>query len=145
MLDPLKEMQHRRSGWTPGAPVALADDHIWRFPQIDLVLMLKHLNLQNELRRAINVSENLSTQLDDATFNAIGSILFQAQLANLAVHLLQVNYELINEDWCSLLSFKADDGMKKLTDRLSVELGKTVSAWMPFVLMGGSEVMLPLN
>ncbi len=139
---PLSELRHRRTGWTRGLPVILANGATWHLPTIDFALFVTHPELQRELRKAIDINEDLSSDPDDLTSQYIEMTLLHAQLANLGIRLFQINYDLNDYSWKNLLDFGDLFQMTKMTSMISAEIRKSSRIWTPFVLTHGASLGL---
>ena len=130
----IRECQARRWGWVCGFTVELADGMLWQVPAINQAMLLTTPSLSVELATAFDLGEDLRRQQDTNQEHTIALLLYHAQMANIAVLLLRLNYELDDVAWKRLITFNQLPDMLRLTLRVSEEFARTVAIWMPFLL-----------
>ena len=135
----VRESRNRRFGWICGFSVWLADGMFWSLPPINLGLLITNPWLRDNLSRALELGDEIRQQTVGSVDHTLKSMIYHAQMANIAVLLLQINYDLSNEDWKRLLSFKTTDQMLTMTLRVSQEFARSISVWMPFFRPSGGD------
>lgn len=133
------ESASRRATWTPGCSVRLADGFGWRLSRIDRALLLFRPDLRSTLSRVFDSASRIARPELEIHALTIANAVFHAKLAQLAVELLQHNYELPDVDWRRLMSFKVIAEMLDLTVATSEAVADSASVWLPFHQPLGSD------
>ena len=135
----ISEFRRRRLGWHGGQAVRLADGMLWSLPKIDVLVLMTSPKLQDDLIRAFELADEIQRERDGSREHALGLMLYHAHMANVGIRLLQVNYDLPDDNWKAMLGFADLFGMLDLTLKVSLEIGNSVRTWMPFFLTSGPD------
>ena len=133
----VREPKVRRRGWQPGVPICLADGMPWHIPRVDLILLMTTSLLQPDLSDASDLADEIQQHDAADKEHLIVSMLYHAQMANIAVRLLQVNYDLPDGEWKRLLTFPSIDEMLRMTCRVSQEIARATPVWVPMLMTSG--------
>lgn len=124
----------RRVIWTLGRPLRLADGAAWWLPHFESALPLFRPELSAALARSFCLAEEVARAESDPDRHTLATAIHHAQLAQVAVMLLQVNYDLPDPTWRRLLIFERLGELLRLTLAVAEEIADSVPVWMPFVL-----------
>ena len=127
------ERYSRRSTWSSGSPVYLADGERWYLPDIRDTLPV----LMSELRGDFQAALEIASRRDSGS-NVHGSRLaelvrYHGHMAAIGCRLLQKNYELPDFTWKSLLTFNDLPEMFNLTLMISSILAEETAVWEPLL------------
>lgn len=112
------ERPYRRPAWTEGEAVELADGSAWYCPRTDLGLLVTDDALRGEFARTLELARDFQGD-GMVPLGILQMTRFHAQIANVAVRLLQANYDLPDDTWRALLRFEGLPGMLALTMRVA--------------------------
>ena len=109
------ERRCRRVEWTCGSIVQLADGSTWYLPRIDLVFLLNNPGFQEDLQRAHAIDKVIQSDVAVTSGLTLAQTFYQSHMANVAVRLLQANYERTDAEWRALITFDRMEDMLALT------------------------------
>lgn len=137
--DHAAEARSRRRGWTQGLVVRLADGRDWLLPRVDIPLLITTPGLQDDLIATFKLIHDMQGELDGTKGHVLNLVHYHGHMANVGIRLLQVNYDLRDADWRSLLAFDTIFPMLTFTRAVSESIGDSAGVWMPFYLTHGRE------
>ena len=115
----------------------MADGLTWYLPMIDCELLVLNPPLIREFSKAFDLAVMVDRDEDDIKGMTIRSALCHAQFAQLAVILLEVNYDLPDERWRDMTAFARITDMLRMTLVVAEVVAASVEVWMPFCLTNG--------
>ena len=133
------EARSRRRGWTQGVVVQLADGRGWLLPRVDIPLLITTPGLQDDLIATFRLIHDMQGEVDETKGHVINLVHYHGHMANVGIRLLQVNYDLPEAEWKSLLAFDTIFPMLTFTRAVSELIGDSAGVWMPFYLTHGPD------
>ena len=127
-----RESACRRRCWTQGRSLHLADGACWYLPRINLDILVLHPRLVGEIVKTFNFAGDVPLDGMNLTYQTLSTALYHAQLAQLGITLLQINYDLPDESWQLLLNFEWLPAMLKMTFDVSEAIADSINVWIPF-------------
>ena len=137
----LIEIQHRRDTWSSGLPVYLADDSPWRLPIISQSLLATCPSLADD----IAVSVRLARTVQGTQFQPDEAPQYQLNLLAVGLRLLQINYEMADQDWLRLLDFQSKFDIFAFTYHTAYAIHFARPVWQPFLAKLDSESLVALS
>ena len=119
---PRREFESRRPGWSRGTPVRLGDGGWWALPKLELAVLITASGLRDDLARALDLARDAQGQREGSRSEILRHVRYHMHMARVGVRLLQVNYELPDRDWESLLAFGGVKDMLLFTAEVSAVL-----------------------
>lgn len=100
------ERRYRRQDWTAGAVVTLAGGSAWHYPTIDVALLTANASLRDDFVQAVLISGMAPPEGESVNGQILLTTLYHAHLANVAVRLLRINYDLPDRRLAALVRFE---------------------------------------
>ena len=122
------EIFNRRSTWTRGMPVNLADGSLWRLSAITNSLMITTPSLRRDIDEVFRLARVISAQSQtDETPS------YHAQLMTVGLGLLRANYELTDQKWMTLIEFESNEKVFVITYQVASVLNLARPVVQPFL------------
>ena len=133
---PRLESDSRRPGWTCGTPVRLGDGSWWTLPRVELADLITSAGLRDDLARALELARDAQGEPEGSRSEILRHMKYHMHMATVGVRLLQLNYDLPDRAWGSLLAFGGIKEMLVFTAEVSATLADAC-ARLPLLMAPG--------
>ena len=132
---PFSEIFYRKSTWTGGLPVNLANGSLWRLPIISTSLLVTTPGLREEIEEVVRLAR-VVLALEVHLGN---SPCYNAQLMAVGLYLLRANYNLPAQEWLELVGFESSAHIFAFTYNVAHALSLARPVLLPFLMPSGFD------